>query len=580
MRPLLLLTFLFICAAVHAAEKPNIILIMGDDMGYSDIGCYGSEINTPNLDALAQGGVRFSQFYNTARCCPTRASLLTGLYPHQAGIGHMMDDKGLDGYRGELSRDSVTIAEALKPAGYRTYMAGKWHVTQKVHPQGAQDKTNWPLQRGFDRFYGTIHGAGSFYDPNSLTRDNELISAYADAEYQPKEYYYTDAIADNASRFVADHAKDHQDKPFFMYVAMTAAHWPMHAKPADIAKYKGKYDAGYDAIRAARVEKMKKLGLLPDNWQVAAQKGGAWSEVENREFEIRCMEVYAAMVDSMDQAIGRLVAELKEQGQYDNTLILFFQDNGGCAEPMGRKGPFIPRADKPTRPAMAATDLQPDMIPKQTRDGYPMRQGYGVLPGPADTYIGYGEAWANVSNTPFREYKHWVHEGGISTPLVAHWPKGIPTARHNMLESQPSHLIDLMATCLDLAGATYPAEHAGQKITPMEGVSLKPALAGQGMGRKEPIFFEHEGNRAVRDGQWKLVAKGAQGAWELYDMTADRTEQNDLAASQPERVKSMSAQWQTWAKRAQVIPWIWGLPHGDPLPNKQGKKGKNAKKKN
>lgn len=580
MRPLLLLSLLFTCAAIQAADRPNIILIMADDMGYSDLGCYGSEINTPNIDALAKGGVRFTQFYNTARCCPTRASLLTGLYPHQAGIGHMMDDKGLDGYRGELSRDSVTIAEALKPAGYRTYMAGKWHVTKKVNPEGAQDKANWPLQRGFDRFYGTIHGAGSFYDPNSLTRDNELISAYADAEYQPKEFYYTDAIADNASRFVADHARDHKDKPFFMYVAMTAPHWPMHAKPEDIAKYNGKYDAGYDAIRAARVEKMKKLGLLPEGWKVAEQKGGAWSDVENREFEIRCMEVFAAMIDSMDQAIGRLVAELKEKGQYDNTLILFFQDNGGCAETMGRKSPFMPRADKPTLPAMAATDLQPDMIPKQTRDGYPMRQGYGVLPGPADTFIGYGEAWANVSNTPFREYKHWVHEGGISTPLVAHWPKGIPAARHHALEPQPAHLIDLMATCVDLAGAAYPAEHAGQKITPMEGVSLKPALAGQGVGRKEPIFFEHEGNRAVRDGQWKLVAKGAQGTWELYDMAADRTEQNDLAASQPERVKTMSAQWETWAKRAQVIPWIWGLPHGDPLPNKQGKKGKNANKKN
>jgi arylsulfatase A-like enzyme len=579
MHLLMLLFLFFTCAAVPAAERPNIILIMADDMGYSDIGCYGGEIHTPNLDALAEGGVRFSQFYNTARCCPTRASLLSGLYPHQAGIGHMMEDKGLDGYRGELSRNSVTIAEALKPAGYRTYMAGKWHVTKKVHPQGAQDKANWPLQRGFDRFYGTIHGAGSFYDPNTLTRDNEFISAYADAEYQPKEYYYTDAIADQASRFVADHARDHQGKPFFMYVAMTAAHWPMHAKPADIAKYKGKYDAGYDAIRATRVEKMKKLGLLPDGWQVAAQKGGAWSDVENREFEIRCMEVYAAMVDSMDQAIGRLVTELKEQGTYDNTLILFFQDNGGCAEPMGRKGPFVPRADKPSLPAMAATALQPDMIPKQTRDGYPMRQGYGVLPGPADTYIGYGEAWANVSNTPFREYKHWVHEGGISTPLVAHWPKGIPAARHNVLESQPAHLIDLMATCVDLAVATYPAEHAGQKITPMEGVSLKPALAGQGMGRKDPIFFEHEGNRAVRDGQWKLVAKGPRGVWELYNMDADRTEQNDLAASEPERVKTMSAQWETWARRAQVIPWIWGLPHGDPLPAKQGKKGKKANKK-
>jgi len=276
----------------------------------------------------------------------------------------------------------------------------------------------------------------------------------------------------------------------------------------------------------------------------------------------------------MDQGVGRLVAELKKQGQYENTLILFFQDNGGCAEGMGRNGPFKERVDQPTLPALAADYLQPDMIPKQTRDGYPMRQGYGVLPGGADTYHGYGEAWANVSNTPFREYKHWVHEGGISTPLVAHWPKGISESRYNQLEAQPAHLIDLMATCVDLAEAKYPAEYDGQKITPLQGVSLKPAFAGEAIGRQEPIFFEHEGNRAVRDGRWKLVAKGAQGAWELYDMEADRTEQSDLAAAQPERVQAMAEQWLVWAKRSDVIPWIWGLPHGEPLPTKKGKKGK------
>ncbi len=291
------------------------------------------------------------------------------------------------------------------------------------------------------------------------------------------------------------------------------------------------------------------------------------------------------MIDCMDQGIGRVVAELKKQGQYDNTLIFFLQDNGGCAENMGRNGEFKPRADKPTLPPMAATDLQPDMIPKQTRDGYPMRQGYGVLPGGADTYHGYGEAWANVSNTPFREYKHWEHEGGISTPLVVHWPKGIPQARNEKLEGQPSHLIDIMATCVDVAGAAYPADFGGQKIIPLEGVSLKPAFAGESVHRREPIFWEHEGNRAVRDGTWKLVAKGPTGPWELYDMEADRTEQHDLAGANAERVKTMAAQWETWAKRAQVIPWVWGPPYGDPQPagkaNKggKGKKGKGAKKK-
>ena len=562
--------------SVATPAAPNVILILSDDMGWSDLGCFGGEIETPNLDALAGGGLRFTQFYNTARCCPTRAALLTGLYPHQAGIGHMMDDRGLDGYRGELSRRAVTVAEALKPAGYRTYATGKWHVTKKVKPAGEADKANWPLQRGFDRFYGTIHGAGSFFDPNSLTRDNTPISPFADPEYRPDEFYYTDAINDHATRFVADHARDHAGKPFFLYMAHTAAHWPMHAKAEDIAKYKGRYDAGYDVVRAARVEKLKKLGLVDPRWQTAPQAGGAWSEVEDREFEIRCMEVYAAMVDCMDQGIGRLVEQLKKTGQYDNTLILFCQDNGGCAEPMGRRAePGQPRlrADKPSLPPLTADYLQPDMIPRQTRDGYPVRQGYGVLPGAADTYHGYGEAWANVSNTPFREYKHWVHEGGISTPLIAHWPAGIPGDRRGALEHQPAHLIDLMATCVDLAGATYPAEFAGESITPLQGVSLRPAFQGGDLRRARPIFWEHEGNRAVREGRWKLVAKGAQGPWELYDMEVDRTERHDLAAREAGRVRAMAGQWEAWARSSQVLPWIWGPPYGEaPARMKKAKK--------
>lgn len=546
--------------AAADAPRPNIILIMSDDMGWSDLGCYGSEIATPHLDALAARGVRFTQFYNTGRCCPTRASLLTGLYPHQAGIGHMMDDRGLDAYRGDLNRRCVTIAEVLRTAGYRTYVSGKWHVTKKINPRGELDQHNWPLQRGFDRFYGTIHGAGSFYDPNSLTRDNALISPYADPEYQPDEFYYTDAINDHAARFVREHAREHAAQPFLMYVAHTAPHWPMHAKPADIAKYRGKYDAGYDAIRAARLARLRSLGLVDPNWELTPQRGGAWTDVEDREFEIRCMEVFAAMIDCLDQGIGRLVAELKQTGQYDNTLILFLQDNGGCAEGMGR-GKQNPaprrRAERPALPPLAADALQPDMIPKQTRDGFPMRQGYGVLPGAADTYHGYGEAWANVSNTPFREYKHWVHEGGIATPLVAHWPRGIAPSRHNALESQPAHLIDLMATCVDLAGAAYPSRFAENSIQPMEGVSLAPAFRGQPLNRLQPIFWEHEGNRAMRDGRWKLVAKGPGGAWELYDMQTDRTELHDLAGRHPERLRAMVQQWEAWADRTGVLPWIW-----------------------
>jgi arylsulfatase A-like enzyme len=546
--------------ALTAAPRPNIILIMSDDVGYSDIGCYGGEIQTPTLDALAAGGLRFTQFYNTARCCPTRAALLTGLYAHQAGIGHMVDGAGpklgVEAYSGELSKRAVTIAEALKPAGYATYIVGKWHVTQKTAPGGDADKHNWPLQRGFDRFYGTIHGAGSFYDPNTLVRDNRFISPYADAEYQPKEFYYTDAINDHAARFVTEHQRQHPEKPFFMYVAHTAAHWPMHAKESDIAKYQGKYDAGYGAIRAARVAKMKQLGLLDPRWQVTPQAGD-WSKVEDKEWEIRCMEVFAAMLDCMDQGLGRLVETLKRNGQFENTLIFYLQDNGGCAELMGRRQPFKARADQPTLPPLAKDYLQPDMIPKQTRDGFPVRQGVGVMPGPADTYIGYGEGWANVSNTPFREYKHWSHEGGISTPLIAHWPKGIASARRNKLESQPAHLIDLMATCVDLAGAKYPSEFKGNQIQPMEGVSLAPAFAGKSLNRAQPLFWEHEGNRAIRTGDWKLVTKHP-GGWELYDLAADRTEMNNLAASQPDRVKQMSALWDAWARRIGVLPWPLG----------------------
>ncbi len=542
-------------------QRPNIVLIMADDIGYSDIGCYGGVIRTPHLDQLAAGGVRFTQFYNTARCCPTRAALLTGLYPHQAGIGHMMDDRGMDGYRGDLNRRCVTIAEAIKPAGYRNYMLGKWHVTKKVNPKGDAERHNWPLQRGFDRFYGTIHGAGSFFDPNSLVRDNAIISPFADSEYPSSNYYYTDAISDQAARFIADHRQQNASQPFFMYVAYTAPHWPMHAKSADIDKYRGVFDLGYDAIRAGKFERMNQLGLIDARWKMAPQRGGSWSDVPNREFEIRCMEVFAAMVDCMDQGIGRIVNQLARDGLLENTLIMYCQDNGGCAELMGRGGQFKPRGERPTLPALATDYLQPDMIPKQTRDGFPVRQGYGVLPGGPDTYIAYGEAWANVSNTPFREYKHWVHEGGISSPLIAHWPAGIPTARKNALEPQPSHLIDLMATCVDVAGARYPQTFAEHQIIPAEGVSLRPAMLGQPLNRSQPLYWEHEGNRAARDCKWKLVAKGPGGPWELYDIDADRTETLDLARQHPAIVRKMIGQWETWAKRAAVLPWIWKPPY-------------------
>ena len=537
-------------AKVEAAKRPNIILIMSDDMGYSDIGCYGGEIQTPNLDGLAAGGIRFTQFYNTARCCPTRASLLSGLYPHQAGVGHMMSDRGYDGYRGDLNKQCVTIAEALGDAGYRTYMSGKWHVTKQIFDNGS--KHNWPLQRGFDKFYGTIHGAGSFYDPNSLTRQNDQITPLNDPQYKPKQYYYTDAISDNAVAFLQTHRKENRRNPFFMYVAYTAAHWPMHALPEDIAKYKGKYDKGYGAIREARHKRMIEMGLVDKKWAMSPQ-AREWDKAKNTEWEIRNMEVYAAMVDNMDQGIGRIVTELKAQGQFENTLILFVQDNGGCAEGLGRtaRNGLTSAPDSATLPAMGPDVLQTSMIPPQTRDGFPTVMGPGVMPGPDGTYIAYGEGWANVSNTPFREYKHWVHEGGISTPLIAHWPKGIE--RTNELESTPGHLIDIMATCVDISGTQYPVQRNGEAIKPMEGVSLAPLFSG-GAIKREAIYWEHEGNRAIRKGDWKLVAKGANGPWELYNLQDDRTELTDRSESAPELAKMLSEMWQAYAERANVLP--------------------------
>ena len=560
----------------QTSERPNIIVIMSDDMGYSDIGCYGSEIQTPILDNLASNGLRFTQFYNTGRCCPTRASLLTGLYPHQAGIGWMMTDQKLDGYRGDLNRNCVTIAEALKPAGYATYAVGKWHVTKHTHADTDDKKFNWPQQRGFEKYYGIINGASSLWDPNSLVRGNKLITCVNDPSYQPDEpYHFTDAISDNATTFINEHDSK---KPFFMYVAYTAAHWPMHARPRDIKKYEGKYDVGYDPIRNARLKKMKTLGVISADTQITNVTGD-WDSLPDKQWEADCMEVYAAMVDQMDQGIGRIVKALKEKGQLDNTLILFLEDNGGCAEPAGRHPDPAKNVAKLDMPSL--NPIPKDVVhyqgsaPEQTRDGWPVRRGH-VEPGPADTYIAYGKNWANVSNTPLREYKHWVHEGGISTPLIAHWPKGFDAK--NELRSEPSHLIDIMATCLDVAGAKYPAEFAGNKIKPLQGKSLAPVFREESFER-EAIYWEHEGNRAVRFGDWKLVAKGQirdrsqPVQWELFNIANDRNENYDLIEKEVEMAGKLKKMWQAYAERCDVFP--------APVTQRKNKnqKGKKAKQK-
>jgi arylsulfatase A-like enzyme len=528
---LLAFTVLGAVSALAAPLRPNIVVILADDMGYSDIGCYGGEISTPNIDRLAEGGLRFTQAYNTGRCCPTRASLLTGLYPHQAGVGHMMRDNGLPGYTGDLNDRCVTIAEVLKGAGYGTYMSGKWHVTRHVEGDGPKD--NWPRQRGFDRFYGIIHGAASFYDPVTLTRDNERIKT------PTGDYYFTDAISDNAVQYVNEHIASRKDDPFFMYVSYTSPHWPLHAREKDIARYAGKYDGGWDTLRDTRRARMLDMGILEPDWALTPRDGKApsWAAAENKSWHARRMEVYAAQIDSMDQGIGRIVTALEKTGALENTLILFLADNGGCAEEIGRK-------------------WGGRHIPERTRNGEPVLKGNRpeLMPGPENTYQSYGLPWANASNTPFREYKHWVHEGGISTPLVVHWPAAVTSAAE--LRREPVHLIDIMTTCLDVADAAYPAAKGGVAIHPMEGLSLVPAFEGKALER-EAIYWEHEGNRAVRMGDWKLVAKGSKGPWELYNLGADRSETRDLAGVETARMAAMTAQWNAWAERAHVIPWPW-----------------------
>ncbi|PJB67615.1 MAG: arylsulfatase [Armatimonadetes bacterium CG_4_9_14_3_um_filter_66_14] len=494
-------------------SRPNIVLVMADDMGFSDIGCYGGEINTPNLNKLAGNGLRFTQLYNTARCCPTRASLLTGLYSHQAGVGHMVSDSGFDGYRGDLSKSCVTIAEALKPAGYGTYMCGKWHVTKFTKPEGPQE--NWPCQRGFDHYFGTLVGAGSYWTPNALYRDNRPVTDF------PKGFYYTDAISDNAAAFIQQHHQSAPAKPLFLYVAYTCSHWPLHAPKEDVARYRGKYLKGWDALRAERHARQLEMGLVDRRWDLTPSDTGAtaWDEVDAAKkdnMDLR-MAVYAAQIDRMDQGLGRIVAALQQTARLDNTLFLFLADNGGCAE----GGPW----------------------------GFERKENGAI--GEDSSFASYGLSWANASNTPFRLYKHWVHEGGIASPLVVHWPARVKA--RGELRSQPGHVIDLMATCVDVAEAKYPAEYSGSKITPLEGKSLVPAFDNQPLDR-DALYWEHEGNKAVRRGKWKLVLKHG-GEWELYDLEADRTELHDLAADQPELVKELSGRWDAWAKRCGVQPW-------------------------
>ena len=553
--------------ALNKADRPNIVLIMSDDMGYSDIGCYGGEIRTPNLDKLAAHGLRFSQFYNTSRCCPTRASLMTGLYPAQTGVGMMTSDQHEPGYRGDLNSQCVTIAEVLKTAGYRTYMSGKWHVTKQLKDIDSL-KYNWPRQRGFDKFYGTIFGAGSYWDPYTLVRNNTLITPENDPLYRPDKFYYTDAISDNAVEYIKEYKSEGEKNPFFMYVAYTAAHWPLQAPEDEIEQYKGEYDKGFESIRHKRFDRLKHLGLLNEKWKLTPPIA-SWDTLQNKSWYARNMEVYAAMVTRMDKGIGKIIGELERSGELENTLIFFLEDNGACAEELEwvrNRSSLDTLSAKPTYAPMAKNDLQEEMVPKQTRSGYPViMQSEKVLSGSDETYNAYGPTWAHVSNTPFRKYKEWVNEGGISTPLIVQWPSKIKDKGE--IRRQPSHLIDIMTTCVDVAGAVYPSNYKDNKITPMEGKSLLSVFIDDQIIDRDAIFFEHEGNRAVRELKWKLVSKAHENSgfyiktntlpidqWELYDMENDRTETTDLARQNPEVVKELSDKWYKWAKRTNTIP--------------------------
>jgi len=537
--------------AADAASRPNILLILADDLGWSDLGCYGGEIRTPQIDKLAAGGLRFTQFYNSARCCPSRASLLTGLYPQQAGLGLMTNDQHLPGYRGAIQPNCVTLAQVLKAAGYSTAMSGKWHVGDKVSP----------IDRGFSDFYGWTAGYGvNSWEPRMMIR---LPAGRPQRADQPGQFFATDAITDHALDFLAAMRKE--SAPWFLYVAYQTPHFPLHSKPDDMQGYAEVYAKGWDAIRDQRLKRQKKLGLVPPSTEltprspiphpVASKRIGsltpdgdnpAWDSLSpERQTDLaRRMAVYAGMVSGMDRNIGRLLENITTSGELDNTLILFLSDNGACAEwePYGFDLPLI-TDPKPGIGINQGTQAAPNILRRTPAE-------LAELGGPRSS-ISYGSAWANASATPWRMYKHYCHEAGIGTPLVVHWPAKIKT--RGELRNEPGHIIDIMATFCDVGGAKYPSEAAGHSITPLEGKSLVPAFGNQPLER-DYLAFEHEGNAAIRAGDWKLVRSGATGPWELYNLATDRSELHDLAAKDKARVEKMAGQWQAWANRTHVLP--------------------------
>jgi arylsulfatase A-like enzyme len=503
-------------AAETAPARPNIVLILADDIGYSDIGCFGSEIATPNLDRLAQSGVRLTQFYNQARCCPTRAALLTGRYPHQVGIGDMIDDYAAaarnaansPAYQDHLSTNSPTMAELLRGAGYRTLMCGKWHLGKRPE--------EWPVRRGFDRSFVQIDGAMNYFGGDSKDGPRTRM-ALDDKTYTPPHdgFFSTDAFTDHAINFLRETRSNTPAKPFFLYLPYNAPHWPLHAAERDIARYRGKYDAGWQAVRQARLNKMIELGVMPVGQNMAAIDRGnqkPWHELsaEQRQDWARRMEIYAAQTEQLDRAVGRVLVELKRLGVEENTLVVFLSDNGGAAED--------PNGGDKSAPI-----------------------------GSRDSFRGYARPWASVSNTPWRRHKVSAYEGGVSSPFVVHWPAGIAKASEGKFVREPAHVTDLLPTFLELADAkASPIQLEGQSITRM--------LRG-GSGDLNRVFgWEHEGNRGIRKGAWKLVGNPS-GNWELYNIVADRIEAEDVAAKHPDVVTSLKADYARWAARCGVIDY-------------------------
>jgi arylsulfatase A-like enzyme len=527
-------------------RRPNVVLILADDLGFSDIGCYGGEISTPNLDLLATAGVRMAQFYNTARCSPSRASLLTGLHPHQTGIGVLTSDDRPRGYPGSLNDHCLTIAEVLRAAGYSTGMVGKWHLSSD--PVNVND--SWPTRRGFDYFYGIVSGTASYFYPGTLTRNETNVEHEARDD---DDYYLTDAVTQEATRFVEKQAASTPDDPFFLYVAYTAPHWPLHARQEDIERYRGRFARGWDELRRDRMRRLLAEGILSDEAALSERDPTqpAWEDAPERDWQERRMEAYAAQVDRMDQGIGRILATLEATGLRDDTMVIFLSDNGASCEALAddaasahEVGPVVPRSVL-EGPAAA--------FRKQTRDGRDIVFGndQALVPGGEETYESYGRAWANLSNTPFRFYKRWVHEGGISTPLIAAWPNGDLPA--GSICREPFQLTDVVPTILEVTGAAYPHEYPGREPLPLEGRTMLTALRGE-TAADGTLYWEHVGNAAVRRGRWKLVREYPR-PWELYDISTDRSELEDRAQEQPELVAELSAAWQQWADRVGVIAW-------------------------